>query len=79
MRARFKLMGKIKVLSTEGRWSAGVVVILPFFVLAFLKIKNPDYINLLFTEPAGQIMGLFGIVLMILGIAFTKKIVSIRV
>lgn len=79
MRARFKLQGKIRVLSAEGRMSAGVLVALPFFVLAFLKIKNPDYINLLVTEPAGRIMSLWGLVLMILGVLVIKKMISIRV
>jgi len=79
MRERFKLEGKIRVLSAEGRMSAGVLVLLPFFVLAFLKIKNPDYINLLFTEPAGRMMALWGLIFMALGVLVIKKMISIRV
>lgn len=79
MRARFKLQGKIRVLSAEGRMSAGVLVALPFFVLAFLKIKNPDYINLLITEPAGRIMSLWGLIFMVLGVIVIKKMINIRV
>lgn len=79
MRERFKLEGKIRVLSAEGRMSAGVLVLLPFFVLAFLKIKNPEYINLLFTEPAGRMMSYWGLILMVLGVLVIKKMVSIRV
>jgi len=79
MRARFKLHGKIRVLSAEGRMSAGILVALPFFVLALLKIKNPAYINLLFTEPAGRMMSIWGLILMILGVLVIKKMIAIRV
>jgi tight adherence protein B len=79
MRERFKLEGKIRVLSAEGRMSGWVLVLLPFFVLAFLKIKNPDYINLLFTEPAGRMMSFWGLIFMALGVLVIKKMISIRV
>jgi tight adherence protein B len=79
MRERFKLQGKIRVLSAEGRMSAGVLIVLPIFLLAFLKIKNPDYINLLFTEPAGRMMSVWGLIFMVLGIIVIKKMISIRV
>jgi tight adherence protein B len=79
MRERFKLQGKIRVLSAEGRWSAGVLVVLPFFVLAYLQLMNPEYMSLLFNEPAGRIMAMWGVILMILGVFVIKKIVTIRV
>jgi tight adherence protein B len=79
MRERFKLEGKIRVLSAEGRMSAWVLVLLPFFVLAFLKIKNPEYMSLLFTEPAGRMMSFWGLIFMALGVLVIKKMVTIRV
>jgi len=79
MRERFKLHGKIRVLSAEGRISALILVVLPFVVMGFLQIRNPDYIGMLFTEPAGRIMSLWGLILMIAGMLVIKKLVTIKV
>jgi tight adherence protein B len=79
LRERFKLHGKIRVLSAEGRLSANILVVLPFLLMAFFQIRNPDYIGMLWTEPAGRIMAASGAILMVLGILVIKRMVTIRV
>jgi tight adherence protein B len=79
IRERFKLHGKIRVLSAEGRLSGLVLIVLPLLLLAWLHISTPNYIGILFTDPVGQ-MAIGGTaVLMVLGAFVIKKMVTIRV
>jgi tight adherence protein B len=79
IRERFKLMGKIRVLSAEGRFSAVVLVAVPLFIFIFLKLKSPDYIGLLFTEPVGRLMLTSAIVMMGLGLLWIRQMINIKV
>jgi len=79
IREKFKLMGKIRTLSAEGKLSAIILCALPFVITAWIRFTSPDYINLLFTEPMGHKMVAVAIVLMILGIIVSKKIIDIKV
>jgi tight adherence protein B len=79
LRERFKLQGKIRVLSAEGRLSAIILVLLPFLLMAFFHLRNPEYLAMLWTEPAGRIMATSGAILMVIGIMVIKRMVNIRV
>ena len=45
VRERFKLQGKIRALSAEGKLSAIILLALPFFVALALSIINPTYLT----------------------------------
>ena len=47
IRERFKLRGKIRILSAEGKLSAIILVAIPFFVIIVLRFTSPEYINAL--------------------------------
>lgn len=79
IRERFKLQGRIRVLSAEGKLSAIILVAIPFFLAFVLSIINPGYINTLFEDPIGIILVAFASVMMALGILMMKKMVAIRV
>ena len=79
IRERFKLYGKVKILAAEGKLSAIILVAIPFLIMIALRFINPDYINLLFTEPAGRIMSGIALFMMALGILVMKKMVNIKV
>jgi tight adherence protein B len=79
IREKFKLMGKIRTLAAEGKFSAIILCALPFVISAWIWFTSPDYIGLLVTEPMGHVMVAVAIVLMILGIIFMKKIIEIKV
>ncbi len=79
IRERFKLQGRIRVLSAEGKLSAIILVAIPFFLGFVLSIINPDYINTLFEDPIGIVLVVFACVMMALGILMMKKMVAIRV
>lgn len=79
IRERFKLHGRIRVLSAEGKLSAIVLIGLPFFVALLLSWVNPEYIATLARDPIGRVMALFVLFLMIAGILFMRKMIAIRV
>jgi tight adherence protein B len=79
IRARFSLMGKVKVLSAQGKLSALVLILLPFFVATILLITAPTYHAVLFSDPVGRFIILTAIILQVLGIMVIRRIVSIRV
>ena len=79
IRERFKLHGRIKILAAEGKLSAIILVALPFLIIIVIRFLNPDYINTLFSEPAGRIMAGIAAFMMVLGILVMKKMVNIKV
>jgi tight adherence protein B len=79
IRERFKLRGKIRILSAEGKLSAIILVAIPFFVIIVLRFTSPEYINALLFEPAGRIMGVVALFMMVMGIFVMKKMINIKV
>ncbi len=79
IREKFKFDGKVKTLSAEGKLSAVVLISLPFAIIAYLKLTQPDYMNLLFTDPVGRIMTVVAGILMIIGIFIMTRMVKIEV
>lgn len=79
IRARFKLLGTIRVLSAEGRMSAWVLSLLPFFLVAMINLINPKFMSLLWTDSTGIKLMITGLVLMALGIFWMWRIIKIRI
>ncbi len=79
IRERFKLHGRIRVLSAEGRFSALVLVALPFVVAFVISFLNPGYIGTLIGDPIGKILIIFAILMMIFGILTMRRMVQIKV
>lgn len=66
IRDRFRMFQKIRALSAEGRLSAWVISVLPFFVGAVIHIINPAYFGAYLGDPTFHKLllgGLFGIML----------------
>lgn len=79
IRERAKLVGKIRVLSSEGRMSAWVLTLLPFALGGTLYLANPKFMGPMFTDPIGVSILQYLLVMMALGVAVLRKIVRIRV
>lgn len=79
VRERFKLFAKVRVLAAEGKLSAYILTGLPFCVAAVINIMNPEYLSVLFTDPAGinVVYGALG--MMVFGIIVMWRIVDIKV
>ncbi|MEP6604555.1 MAG: type II secretion system F family protein [Nitrosospira sp.] len=79
IRARLTLLGRIRVLSAEGRLSAWILSCLPFATALMLHFVNPDFLNMLWTDPLGIIMVGTALGMMVVGIFIMSHIVRIRV
>lgn len=79
IRGRLKLMAKIKVLAAEGRLSAWVLAVMPFVLAGLMNAMNPAFMAPLWSDPMGQSIVKYTLILMATGIVIMKKIVTIRV
>ena len=79
VRERAYIRRQVNVLSAEGRLSVTILAVLPFFILLYMAIVNPDYIEPLFTTTAGIIILIGGGLWMALGIYVMTRIVKIDV
>lgn len=79
IRERLKLLGKVRALSAEGRFSGIVLSILPFVTGAILYTVDSKLMSLLWTDPTGLAFLKAGLVSMILGALWMRSIVRIHV
>lgn len=79
VRDRFKLFAKVRVLAAEGKLSAYILTGLPFCVAALINIMNPEYLSVLFTDPAGLNVVYGALVMMAVGIFVMWRIIDIKV
>jgi len=79
MRARAVTYRDIKILAAEMRYSAKVLIALPFFVGGVLSITNPTYLTVLFESELGLIIIGLQILFMLVGYLVIRKMVNFRV
>jgi tight adherence protein B len=79
IRDRIKLIGHVRVLSAEGKMSAWVLGLLPFGAALMIQLTNPQFLEVLYTDPGGRKMLGFCAVMMVLGVLAMRKIIRIRV
>jgi len=79
MRARNRLKGEIRALTAEGRISAIVLGALPFLLFIFLWFSNRDYLQPLIENTFGQMALGVGVMLILAGLFWLKKIVDIEI
>jgi tight adherence protein B len=51
VRERFRMQGKIKALTAEGRMQAAVLLIIPIALMGFMTVANTAYANSLMKQP----------------------------
>lgn len=79
IRERYKLAGKVKTLSAEGKLSALILILLPFVVGLIIYLLNPDYMSVLWQKDLGR-MALMGAgVSMLKGVFWIRRMVNIQV
>jgi tight adherence protein B len=79
VRDRFKLFAKVRVLAAEGKLSAYILTGLPFCVAAAINIMNPDYLSVLFADPAGLKVVYAALAMMVVGVFAMWRIIEIKV
>ena len=79
IRERFVLRGKIQTLAAEGKFSAIILVALPFLTGLALFVVNPSYMKELIYDPKGRIVIAIAAGMMLLGLAIIKRIINIKI
>jgi tight adherence protein B len=79
VRARLGLRGHIDTLTTEGRSSATILLLLPFGTAALMFAVDREFVSVLWTEPVGLKL-LYGMgFMMTLGVLWMRRLVRIRI
>jgi tight adherence protein B len=78
IRERLKLMGKVRVLSSEGRLSAWILGLMPFALAGIMYLVNPEFMKPLWTDPMGIVIIKYTLTLMVIGVVIMRKIIKIR-
>lgn len=79
IRSRFRLKRKIKALSSEAIASAGIIGALPPLVCMGMYFANPDYMEVLFIDPFGQVLLAGSIFWMCMGIIVMKVMINFKI
>lgn len=79
IRERFKLLGKIRILSAEGKFSAIVLCSLPFLMALAIYLLNRDYLMVLVEDPIGKTMMAAALIMMFLGVIVMRRMIQIKV
>ncbi|MEX2298182.1 MAG: type II secretion system F family protein [Dongiaceae bacterium] len=78
IRERQRMRAKIVALSSEGRFSAIVLSVLPFFLATAVNVVNPRYYSDVWEDPIFlPIIGL-GLILMLFGIVVMYRLVNFK-
>jgi tight adherence protein B len=79
MNQRNRLRREMKALTAEGRISAIIMAVLPFFLFGLISIVNPKYLVPLYSTPVGLGMIGFAMLLLVSGVLWMQKIINIEV
>jgi tight adherence protein B len=78
IRERFRFRGKVRTLSAEGRFSAALLMGIPFVLFGILFVINRQYVMPLINDYIGRVLvGIAG-VMMALGILTIRRIIKIE-
>ncbi|MBQ4495169.1 MAG: type II secretion system F family protein, partial [Selenomonadaceae bacterium] len=76
---RIRMKREIKALTAQGRFSAWVLILLPFVVAIFCYFFNHDQTMMLFTEESGRIALAVALIMEFIGFIVIQRIVDIEV
>jgi tight adherence protein B len=79
LRERERLHRQIRTLSAEGRLSAVILAALPFVFTGYLLVKQPTYLEPLYTTPFGLLISGTGLVLLLTGIEWMRRAIKVVV
>ena len=79
MNQRNRLRGEMKALTAEGRISAIIMGVLPFFLFGIISAVNPEYLIPLYTKPIGWGLMAGAGLLLVAGVVWMQKIINIEI
>jgi tight adherence protein B len=78
IRERGEIKGHIKALAAEGKFSAYILIAMPFGIVGMLLAISPNYMNPLFSHPLGWGMIGASFVMMTIGALWMRKIIDLK-
>ena len=75
---RISIYSTVTALTAQGKISGIIVSIVPFFVIGFVYLVQPDMISLLFNTLVGNIILLISVIMIILGSFLMNKIAQVE-
>jgi tight adherence protein B len=78
LRDRKRLQGKIRAMSSEAKASSMIIGSLPPGVMFLVYLTTPDYIRLLFTEKAGNLILAGCVCWMSVGVFVMRKMINFK-
>jgi tight adherence protein B len=79
IRERVRIKGEINTLTSQGKFSAVIVSIVPIAIAIIIFMINPEYIGILFSRSIGIIILGITALMQLTGILLLKKIVNIDI
>jgi tight adherence protein B len=78
IRERGEIKGHIKALAAEGKFSAYILIAMPFGIVGMLLTISPNYMNPMFSHPLGWVMIGASFVMMTIGALWMRKIIDLK-
>ncbi|MHA7261625.1 type II secretion system F family protein [Arthrobacter sp. TMN-37] len=78
IRERGEIKGQIKALAAEGKFSAYILITMPFAIVAMLMLLSPGYMAPMFSHPLGWVLIAVSAVLMTIGSLWMRKIIDLK-
>lgn len=79
MRLRAVTYRDIRILAAEMKYSANILIALPFFVAAALSVLNPTYLPVLFEHTLGLIIIGLQLLFMLVGYIVIQRMINFRI
>lgn len=78
VRERTQIKGQVRALAAEGKFSAYILIALPFFVGAFVNFTSPGYMAVLTQTTLGWVLICTGVIMMAIGSFWISRMVKIK-
>jgi tight adherence protein B len=78
VRERAQIKGQVRALAAEGKFSAYILIALPFFVAAFINLTNPGYMGVMTQHVLGWVFIAVCLVMMAIGSFWISRMVKIE-
>ncbi|MHA7222054.1 type II secretion system F family protein [Arthrobacter sp. RHLT1-20] len=77
VRERAQIKAQVRALAAEGKFSAYILIALPFFVAVFINLSNPGYMAVLTQTTLGWVFIAAGVIMMAIGSFWISRMVKI--
>jgi tight adherence protein B len=78
VRERSQIKGQVRALAAEGKFSAYILIGLPFVVAILINVVNPGYMSTLFQSLLGWVLIVAGVIMMAIGSFWISRMVKIE-